>query len=83
MSSTKARGVKKPQASKARSASNTSFSISCSVEERDWIDSRAKDLGLDRSTYVIALTRQDRARQADFVLPSAKLFTEGPAKQGD
>lgn len=42
-----------------RNPANTTFSISCSIEDRARMDARAADLGVDRSTYIMCLVRRD------------------------
>jgi len=59
-----------------RRRQDATLSISCSLEDRARIDRRAASLGLDRSTYIIALARQDCARHPDSELamvPDLKL----------
>ena len=51
-----------------RGSRNTTFSVSCGVMDLSQIDARARSLGLDRSTYVIALCRQDCVEHREFVI---------------
>lgn len=58
-----------------RSPTKTTFSLSCDVDVRRQIDARARSLGLDRSTYMIALARQDFSNPREFtIVPREKLL---------
>lgn len=50
------------------------FGVSCTAEDLKIMDQRAESLGLDRSSYLVQLARQDFLRKSDFVMvPKEKL----------
>lgn len=55
------------------------FSISCNRADRDAIDARAKSLGLDRSTYIVAVCLNDLRNNREFVIiPKERVLVAKP-----
>lgn len=75
MSSVKTKAPAAAQPS--RTGGSITFSISCKPSDQERIDIRAKALNMDRSAYLIALSRQDlmRGTDSDFVLVTEDRLT--------
>ena len=62
-----------PAAAPSRVSNKTTFSVSCDPADLLAINARAASLGLDRSTYIMALARQDTSTPREFTIhPKSK-----------
>lgn len=58
-----------------RNPNNVTFSVSGTAEDLALIDARAKSLGLGRSSYIVAVCRNDCANHREFVIiPKEKVL---------